>query len=284
MIHATRPDRLARTLAVLRRWGLTPAGACAVAAIRHPDRAAVVDERGAVSFGQLQHRTNALARALRKAGVADGDTVAVMCANRRGFIEAIVAASKLGVHLLCLDTELPPGRVTDVLGRGRPAAVIHDEQFASLIVPAGVACPRFIASCEPGERPSGLLLEDLIAREATDELAPPRNRAGMALLTVASGGSAQHVERTVPCSLVAPAAMLSPIPLRRGETTVLAAPLCHPWGFVHLKLGLRLGSTLVLPRPCDPHGGGAPSRERAGSRAGDAAAHRGPGTRRDSRA
>jgi non-ribosomal peptide synthetase component E (peptide arylation enzyme) len=88
MLHATRPDRLARTLAVLRRWGLTPAGACAVAAIRHPDRAAVVDARGAVSFGQLQHRTNALARALRKAGVAEDNTVAVMCANHRGFIKA----------------------------------------------------------------------------------------------------------------------------------------------------------------------------------------------------
>jgi acyl-coenzyme A synthetase/AMP-(fatty) acid ligase len=27
---------------------------------------------------------------------------------------------------------------------------------------------------------------------------------------------------------------------------------CHPWGFVHLKLGLRLGSTLVLRRRFDP--------------------------------
>jgi acyl-CoA synthetase (AMP-forming)/AMP-acid ligase II len=126
MLAPMRPDRLARTLAALRRWGLTPAGACAVAAIRHPDREAIVDDRGAVSFGALQHRTNALARALRAVGVAEGDTVAVMRANHRGFIEATVAACKPGAHLLCLDTELPPGRGTDVLGGGRPAAVIHD--------------------------------------------------------------------------------------------------------------------------------------------------------------
>ena len=62
----------------------------------------------------------------------------------------------------------------------------------------------------------------------------------------------QRTERAVPSSLLSPAPMRSRIPLRRGETTVLAAPLCHPWGFLHLKLALRLGSTLVLRHRFDP--------------------------------
>ena len=47
-------------------------------------------------------------------------------------------------------------------------------------------------------------------------------------------------------------ALLSILPLRSGETTVVAAPLFHSWGFGHLALGLLLGSTIVLHRQFDP--------------------------------
>jgi fatty-acyl-CoA synthase len=46
--------------------------------------------------------------------------------------------------------------------------------------------------------------------------------------------------------------MLSRIPLRARETTVIAAPLFHTWGFAHWAIGLALGSTLVLKRKFDP--------------------------------
>lgn len=48
-------------------------------------------------------------------------------------------------------------------------------------------------------------------------------------------------------------ALHSPIPLRRGQSTIVGAPMCDPWGFLHLKLGLRLGSRLVVRRRLDPH-------------------------------
>jgi fatty-acyl-CoA synthase len=39
--------------------------------------------------------------------------------------------------------------------------------------------------------------------------------------------------------------------LKTRETTVVAAPLFHAWGFAHLSLGLLLSSTLVLRRRFD---------------------------------
>jgi fatty-acyl-CoA synthase len=47
-------------------------------------------------------------------------------------------------------------------------------------------------------------------------------------------------------------ALLSAIPLRAGEPTVLAAPMFHTWGFAHLTIGGLLGSTLVTRRRFDP--------------------------------
>jgi fatty-acyl-CoA synthase len=46
-------------------------------------------------------------------------------------------------------------------------------------------------------------------------------------------------------------ALLSAIPLRAGEPTVLAAPMFHTWGFAHLAVGGLLGSTLVVRRKFD---------------------------------
>ena len=46
--------------------------------------------------------------------------------------------------------------------------------------------------------------------------------------------------------------MLSRIPLHARETTVIAAPLFHSWGFAHFTLGLLLSSTYVLRRKFDP--------------------------------
>ena len=48
------------------------------------------------------------------------------------------------------------------------------------------------------------------------------------------------------------AAVLSRIPLRTGQTTVVAAPLFHTWGFAALQLSLALGSTMVLRRKFTP--------------------------------
>src|ERR1700686_1407013 len=93
MIQPARPDKALRSLAALRRWGPTSAAAYTGAAIRYPDNAAIVDERGTLTFEEVHRRTNALARRLRRAGISEQDGVAIMCRNHRGFVDATVACS-----------------------------------------------------------------------------------------------------------------------------------------------------------------------------------------------
>jgi len=59
MFSPTRPSRAVRALAAFRRWGPTPAASYAIAAVRFPDRRAIVDDRGTVTFAEVQRRTNA---------------------------------------------------------------------------------------------------------------------------------------------------------------------------------------------------------------------------------
>jgi acyl-CoA synthetase (AMP-forming)/AMP-acid ligase II len=253
MLRPMPPHKLLRAVGLLHRWGLTPAAAYGVGAAYSPNRTAIVDDFGMLTFAEVERRTNALANALRAHGVAEGDSVAIMCRNHRGFIEATVACSKLSASVQYLDTAFRPSRIAAVLAGSAPAALIYDEEFAELMPPSGGRCRRIVACSGEGPRcTSEPLLEELIEAGEVSELTPARRSSCVAVLTAGPTGSAQHVEREVSCSLVLPASPLTPIPLRRGQTTVLAAPMCHPWGFMHLTLGLRLGSTLVLRRRFDP--------------------------------
>src|SRR5690348_10270909 len=88
VLRPTRPDHLLRLGLALRKWGATPAAGYAVSAIRHAHELAIVDELGTLTFEDVHRRTNALAHALSDEGIGEGDGVAIMCRNHRGFIDA----------------------------------------------------------------------------------------------------------------------------------------------------------------------------------------------------
>jgi acyl-CoA synthetase (AMP-forming)/AMP-acid ligase II len=254
MIKPMRPDRAVRSLRALRQWGPTPAAAYTSAAIRYPDRQAIVDERGTLTFAQVDRRTNALAQGLSNAGVKEQDGVAIMCRNHRGFIEATVACSKLGASTLYLNTAFAGPQIADVLRREDPVALIYDEEFGNLVSEGGEARRRFVAWCEPGERPPNAdpLLQDLIDAEPGSPLTPPAEKGRVVILTSGTTGTPKGAARKQPDSMEPVAALFSKIPLKARETTVIAAPMFHSWGYGHFTFALALSSTLVLRRKFDP--------------------------------
>jgi acyl-CoA synthetase (AMP-forming)/AMP-acid ligase II len=262
MFRPSRPDRTLRSLSALHRWGPTPAAAYTGAAARYPERTAIIDERGTLSFKDVHLRTNALANELRRAGIGEGDGVAIMCRNHRGFIDATVACSKLGASVLYLNTAFAGPQIADVLVREDPTAVIYDEEFAGLIGEATGPRRRFIAwhDAEAGSANGSAsahadpLIEELIAAGVDDDLKPPAERGRVVILTSGTTGTPKGAARKEPDSIEPMAAMFSKIPLRARETTVIAAPMFHSWGFAHFTLGLALTSTLVLRRKFDPEG------------------------------
>ena len=89
-------------------------------AARAPHQTAVIDELGALSYGELDRRANALAASLAAHGIRPGDGVAIMCRNHRGFMDATVAVSRLGAHALYLNTMFAAPQLADVVAaRGR---------------------------------------------------------------------------------------------------------------------------------------------------------------------
>src|SRR5437588_5786126 len=145
ILTPTRPDRLLPSLIRLARWGPAPAAGYTAAAIRYPDEPAIIDDLGTLTFAEVHRRSNGLAHALSDHGIKEGDGVAILCRNHRGFIDATVALSKLGAHALYLNTAFAGPQIEDVVQREGPRAIVFDEEFRELIGEAGVRRKRFVA-------------------------------------------------------------------------------------------------------------------------------------------
>jgi acyl-CoA synthetase (AMP-forming)/AMP-acid ligase II len=249
--HPERPDKAVRSLGVLRRWGPSSAAAYTGGAIRFADRTAIVDDRGTLTFAEVDRRTNALAHVLADAGIGEQHSVAIMCRNHRGFVEATVACAKLGAGALYLNTAFAGPQISDVLQREAPAAVIYDEEFADLVADGAAGRERIVAWSDSDDS-SDPTIEQLISTAATSALSPPAEKGRVVILTSGTTGAPKGASRKQPDTLEPAAALFSKIPLKARETTVIAAPLFHSWGYAHFTLGLALSATLVLRRRFDP--------------------------------
>ncbi|HEY5390180.1 MAG TPA: AMP-binding protein, partial [Solirubrobacteraceae bacterium] len=245
VVRVERPDKLVRVGATMLRWGPTPASGYTISALRTPKRPAIHDEVGTITFAELAAQTNALARGLRELGVAEGDSIAIFCRDHRGFIQASVAASKLGASLLLLNTSFAGRQIAEVCAAENPRVLIYDEEFEALCAAAAEGRTAVIAWREHDGEASGITIDSLIAGHSTARLSPPRDRGRVVILTSGTTGSPKGASRHQPRTLDPAAALFSRIPLHARETTLIAAPLFHSWGYAHYTLALALGSTLV---------------------------------------
>jgi acyl-CoA synthetase (AMP-forming)/AMP-acid ligase II len=258
VVKPIRPDKLLGLIVELQRWGASPAAGISVGAVTRPDGVALIDDAGELSFADLHRRSNALAHGFLDAGLGEGDGVAIMCRNHRGFIDATLACAKIGANGLYMNTAFAAPQLAEVVEREQPEALVYDEEFADLLSDAmkarsGAELKRFVAWEDEGSSgdPS---LESLISSSDSSDLRPPEESSRFIILTSGTTGSPKGAQRSQPETLAPIAALLSKIPLRAEELTMIAAPMFHSWGFAHFSLGLALRSSYVVRRKFDPEG------------------------------
>ena len=174
----------------------------------------------------------------------------MLCRNHAGFVEATAALAKLGADAVSLSTGFAAPQLHVVLEREHVGAVVHDEEFTAVLDGAAPDMVRFVAWHDGSSDCS--TLDDLA--KVGDPRDPPRPlRIGRTIiLTSGTTGTPKGAPREQRSGVGPALALLSVLPMRSGDVSVIAAPLFHSWGFGHLALGLMLGSTVVLRRRFDP--------------------------------
>jgi long-chain acyl-CoA synthetase len=101
----------------------------------HSDRAneaAVIDEWGSTTWGQLDERVNRLIHHLRDAGVEPNDRVALLAGNRREIEEVYLACSHAGWHCVPVNWHFAADEVAYVLADSGASALIAASEFEQL--------------------------------------------------------------------------------------------------------------------------------------------------------
>ena len=245
-----RPDKAVKVVSALVRWGASPALGITTAAIHHPHETALIDERGSLTYEQLQRRTNALAHAFEGMGIRYGDGIGIMCRNHRGFIEATLAAAKLGASALYLNTMFAGPQLAEVTRRECPKVLVYDEEFSELLAGVDASVERVVGWAD-GE-PGAPTLDSLIASAGDSDLKPPPDKPRFVILTSGTTGTPKGAQRSSPDGLFALAALIDRIPFQSRDTMMIAAPLFHSWGFFHFVMSLPTAATIVLRRRFDP--------------------------------
>lgn len=208
-----------------------------LAAIRFGDFEALCDDCGALTFRQLNDRAESLARFLRvKEGVNEGQQVAILFSNHRGFVLSLLAVTRLGADVLPLNPKVPREVLEPLLER---------QEIDLLLV-----------EVEASERVRGIPTRTLVCKDGLDAPAVlGRVRRGGQLVVLTSGttGTSKGIRRKPSLGELLPvtAGLLRDLPLKMHRPSILAIPLYHGYGLATLALTLANGSPLLTGRKYD---------------------------------
>lgn len=255
LIPFPRVDEGVGVLLAVSKYGPFAGSVHARAAHGH-GRVAIIDERGPLTYRQLEEQSNALVRAWQAEGIGVGSCVGAMCRNHRGLILTMLAAAKSGVRLVMMNTGFARPQLVDVAAREGVHHFVFDSEFADIADALPSDVTPFLSWVDqapptpPAETPLRAL-DALIAGQSTEPVPAPKDHGVFILLTSGTTGTPKGAPRGRTSPFVT-AQFLDRIPLRPKQTMLMTAPAFHGTGISQLGLGLALENTVVMQRRFDP--------------------------------
>ena len=250
-----RPDKYLRIVGAMQRENMAITSGFAAAAQRCGDRAGLVDEIGILTWRQIDRRADAFAAALQALPAGRPDVVALMARNHRGFIDALIAANRIGADVLLLNTSFAGPALAEVIereGEGRSLAVVYDEEFTDTVDRALAGRPettRIVAWTDTDNEQQ--TVERMIDAHAGEEPRRATEKSRVILLTSGTTGTPKGASHSGGDPSVLKA-ILDRTPWRAEQPVVIVAPMFHAWGFSQLAFAASMACTIITRRKFDP--------------------------------
>lgn len=228
---------------------------------RVPQRTALIHGDIERSWGELDDRSNRLARAmLDTPGVEPGKHIAFYLTNRPEYLEAFTAASKARLVHLNINYRYVQDELFEVLDGGDAEVIVYEEGFADNIAHLAPRLDKVTLFVEVGDRPTpcfqGAVSYERLATEGdASPLGIRRSDDDLFILyTGGTTGSPKAVMWRQADRIVVhkqgdrtedPEAFLDRILSKPGERVLPGAPLMHSTGFTTATRAMLAGGSVV---------------------------------------
>ena len=100
---------------------------------RAPNKAALIDEEGTLTYKELDEAAHAVANGLIAKGVRGGDGVALLARNHRWFVIANYGAARAGARIILLNSEFSGPQIKEVAEREGAKVIIYDDEYTKAV-------------------------------------------------------------------------------------------------------------------------------------------------------
>lgn len=256
MVSAEGGPRAALALAPnLARYWFTTAREVEQGAAAVPDRIALIDDTGVLTYRQLHDDSRQLARwllALKDERGLDELRIGVMARNGRGIILPLAAKGYAGAHIFLLNIGSSPEQLAGIFAENDINVLFIDDEFAGRL-PADTSGITVVRAHEEADEDGGegLALGEVIRRDVDRQLPLWPKHGNLVLMSSGTTGIPKGIVRPEPRLPFVVAGYLEAIPWRAGDTVQLTASIFHTWGWSALQVALATRSTIVTRRIFD---------------------------------
>ncbi|WP_269512083.1 AMP-binding protein [Corynebacterium faecium] len=236
----------------LARYWFTTAREVEQGAAAAPDRIALIDDTGVLTYRQLRDDSRSLAKwllALQDERGLDELRIGVMARNGRGIILPLAAKGYAGAHIFLLNIGSSPEQLAGIFAENDINVLFIDDEFADRL-PANTDGITIVRAHEDGGE--GLSIGQVVRRDVDRQLPRWPKHGNLVLMSSGTTGIPKGIVRPEPRMPFVIAGYLEAIPWRAGDTVQLTASIFHTWGWSALQVALATRSTIVTRRIFDP--------------------------------
>ena len=266
-LRRATPNRIVRIARDVSSFGLTLAGLCRIAAIRHGRDVVLIDDAGPVTAEQLDRWSATVAGEFANRGiVVSGGKLGVLARSGRGMVVATIAATRLGADAVLLHPAFSAAQLAELLRVEELRAVVHDDEFGDLLAAARFRGLSIIADTNaPG-------VVSLRSMQALPQASVPTPTRPGRLVIITSGvtGAPRRARRggAGRAAGLPLTTLVRRLELPRGAPMLITPPLHQAIGVQFFALALGLGCPAVVTSRFDAATGVAPDRRASRGHAG----------------
>ena len=239
----------------LPRWGITAAREVEQGARSCPERTALIDDSGLLTYQQLRDASRKMAQWLlkhkRDAGLQEL-RIGIMARNGRHFVIPFAAKSYAGGAAFLLNIGSSPEQLAGCIEENGINVLFVDAEFADRIPAEHPAMDGVAVVWGDGGEGEGSVDKLLASDAALPKLPLLPTQGDIVLMSSGTTGVPKGILRTEPKVPFVLTGLLSAVPWYANQTVLQSASMFHTWGWATLLVGLGSRSTIVTQREFDP--------------------------------